>query len=83
MWVALQTIFHGRVIRVAHLLDSVIPKINGYFTNAQLVRVNVGWRPTTQDTQPLLGNMLIENLILETGTNLLKNYTEWIRAERN
>ena len=25
-----------------------------------------GWRPTTQDTQPLLGKMSIKQLILET-----------------
>ena len=60
--------FHGRVISVAHLLDSATKEINGYFADAQLVRINVGWRPTTQDTQPLLGKTSIDNLIVATGT---------------
>ena len=49
-------------------MDRAIQEINGHFFDAQLVRVNVGWRPTTQDTQPLLGKTSIENLIMATGT---------------
>ena len=60
--------FHGRVISVAHLLVSAIKEINGHFADAQLVGINVGWRPTTQDTQPLLGKTSIDNLIIATGT---------------
>ena len=51
--------FYGRVICVADLLDSAIQEIDGYFTDAELVRVDMGWCPTTQDTQPLLGKMSI------------------------
>ena len=54
------------MIIVAHLFDSAIQEIDGYFTDAQLVRVDVGWCPTTQDTQPLLRKMSIKKLILET-----------------
>ena len=56
------------MISVAHLFDSAIQEIDGYFTDAQLARVDVGWCPTTQDTQPLLGKMSIKKLILETRT---------------
>jgi len=67
-FLAPEPFFHGRAISVAHLLNSAIHEINGHFSDAQLVRVNVGWRPTTQDTQPLLGKTSIENLIIATGT---------------
>ena len=38
---------------------AAIQEIDGYFTDAELVRVDMGWCPTTQDTQPLLGKMSI------------------------
>ncbi len=60
--------FNGRVVSVAHLLESAIHEINMNFYDAQLVRVNVGWRPTTQDTYPLLGRTSIANLVVATGT---------------
>lgn len=60
--------FNGRVVSVAHLLDSAIREINANFYDAQLIRVNVGWRPTTQDTYPLLGQTSITNLVVATGT---------------
>ena len=61
-----KTFFYGRVISVAHLFDSAIQEIDGDFTDAQLVRVDMGWCPTTQDTQSLVGKMSIKKLILET-----------------
>jgi glycine/D-amino acid oxidase-like deaminating enzyme len=60
--------FNGRVASVAHLLESSIQEINLNFFDAQLIRVNVGWRPTTQDTYPLLGPTSIDNLVVATGT---------------
>lgn len=60
--------FHGRVVSVAHLLENAIHEINANFYDAQLIRVNVGWRPTTQDTYPLLGRTSINNLVIATGT---------------
>jgi glycine oxidase len=60
--------FHARAGSVGHLLESAINEINENFFDAQLVRVNVGWRPTTQDTYPLLGKTSIGNLIIATGT---------------
>lgn len=60
--------FNGRVVSVAHLLESSIREINANFYDAQLIRVNVGWRPTSQDTYPLLGGTSINNLFIATGT---------------
>lgn len=59
---------NGRVVSVAHLLESAMNEINGHFYDAQLMRVNVGWRPTAQDTYPLLGKTSIGNLVIATGT---------------
>ncbi|NVK33320.1 MAG: FAD-dependent oxidoreductase [Rhodobacteraceae bacterium] len=60
--------YHGRVISIAHLLESATKEINANFADAQLVRVNVGWRPTSQDVYPLLGGTSIANLFVTTGT---------------
>ena len=63
-----EPVYNGRVVSVAHLLDSAINEINGHFFDAQLIRVNLGWRPTTQDTYPLLGKTSVGNLVIATGT---------------
>ncbi|WP_417815448.1 NAD(P)/FAD-dependent oxidoreductase [Thalassospira alkalitolerans] len=61
-------VYNGRLISIEHLMNSAIEEINGYFYNAQMIRCNVGWRPTTQDMYPLLGRTSIENLYCATGT---------------
>lgn len=61
-------VYHGRLISIEHLMKSAVEEVNGYFYNAQLVRTNVGWRPTTQDTYPLIGRTSITNLTIATGT---------------
>jgi glycine/D-amino acid oxidase-like deaminating enzyme len=63
-----EPVLNARVVSVAHLLESAMREINAHFYDAQLVRVNVGWRPTTQDTYPLLGKTSIPNLAIATGT---------------
>jgi glycine/D-amino acid oxidase-like deaminating enzyme len=63
-----EPVFNARVVSVAHLLESSMTEINGHFYDAQLIRVNLGWRPTTQDTYPLLGRTSIANLVIATGT---------------
>jgi len=59
---------HGRLTSVASLMTAAIEQINANFYRADLVRVNVGWRPTSQDTYPLVGPTSISNLIVATGT---------------
>lgn len=59
---------HGRVGSVEALLKASMEQINRHFYRASLVRVNVGWRPTSQDTYPLLGRSSLPNLLIATGT---------------
>ena len=61
-------IHFGRVGSVESLLKGAMEQINTNFYRAELVRVNVGWRPTSQDTYPLLGKTSLNNLIVATGT---------------
>jgi len=59
---------NGRIGSVEALLRAAIEQINFNFYRAELIRVNVGWRPTSQDTYPLIGRTSIDNLIVATGT---------------
>lgn len=63
-----EPIHYGRLVSIEHLMKSAIQEINGYFYNAQLVRTNVGWRPTSQDIYPLIGRTSLNNLTIATGT---------------
>ncbi len=58
----------GRLTSVETLLKGAMEQINTNFYRADLVRVNVGWRPTSVDTYPLLGRTSIANLIIASGT---------------
>jgi glycine oxidase len=58
----------GRLTSVESLMRGGIEQLNANFYRADLVRVNVGWRPTSQDTYPLLGRSSISNLFVATGT---------------
>ena len=57
-----------RLASVESLSRAAMEQINAGFYCAELVRVNVGWRPTSQDTFPLVGPTSIPNLIIATGT---------------
>lgn len=59
---------HGRLTSVESLSRAAIEQINFNFYRASLVRVNVGWRPTSLDTYPILGRTSIDNLIVASGT---------------
>lgn len=58
----------GRLTSIEGLTKAAMEQINTNFYRADLVRVNVGWRPTSQDTYPLLGKTSIDNLVIATGT---------------
>jgi hypothetical protein len=49
-------------------MRGAMEQINSNFYRAELIRVNIGWRPSTQDTYPLLGKTSISNLIVASGT---------------
>lgn len=59
---------HGRLTSIHNLVESAMEQINSDYYRAQLVKVNVGWRPTSEDTLPLIGKTSIENLLVATGT---------------
>ena len=59
---------HVRITSVHTLLDAAMTQLNTDYYRAQLVKVNVGWRPTSEDTIPLLGQTTIKNLVVATGT---------------
>ncbi len=61
-------LFHGRVSSIQHLLQSAVEEINGNFYAAEVIRTNVGARPITQDTFPLIGQTSLSNLFISTGT---------------
>ena len=43
-------------------------QVNTNFYRGGIVRTNIGWRPVSQDSYPLLGRTSIQNLIIATGT---------------
>lgn len=59
---------YGRLTSVSSLMEAAMAQINSDFYRADLIRVNVGWRPTSQDTYPLVGKTSIANLVIATGT---------------
>jgi glycine oxidase len=59
---------YGRLTSVEGLVRGAIEQINSNFYRADFIRANVGWRPTSQDTYPLMGKTSISNLVIVTGT---------------
>lgn len=50
------------------LLKAAMEQINTDYYRAEIVKINLGWRPTSADTVPLLGKTSISNLLVATGT---------------
>jgi glycine oxidase len=59
---------YGRLTSVESLMRGAIEQINHNFYRADMIRVNVGWRPTSQDSLPLIGGTRLSNLVVATGT---------------
>lgn len=59
---------YGRLKSIEYLMKGSIQELNSGFDRADFVRANVGWRPISQDTFPLVGKTSIDNLIVATGT---------------
>jgi len=59
---------HARLASIENLSRGAIEQIQAGWHSSELVRVNVGWRPTSQDTFPLVGPCSISNLVIATGT---------------
>ncbi|MDE3059660.1 MAG: FAD-dependent oxidoreductase [Pseudomonadota bacterium] len=58
----------ARLTSVFTLLKSAMEQINADYYRARLLRVNVGWRPTSSDTLPLIGPTSVAGLLIATGT---------------
>lgn len=50
------------------MLKSAMEQINTDYYRAELVKINLGWRPTSADTVPLIGKTSLSNLLVATGT---------------
>jgi glycine oxidase len=59
---------HGRLTSIEGLLSGAISQFNANYYRADLIRVNVGARPTSQDSYPLIGGTAISNLYIVSGT---------------
>jgi glycine oxidase len=59
---------HGQAGSAYTLLKSAMDQINTRFSRANLINVNVGWRPTTSDTYPLFGATSLRKLWILGGT---------------
>jgi glycine/D-amino acid oxidase-like deaminating enzyme len=57
-----------RLTSIHSLLESAMEQLNSDYYRSQLVKVNTGWRPTSEDTLPLLGKTSLANLFVATGT---------------
>ncbi|MDB5389821.1 MAG: dependent oxidoreductase [Planctomycetaceae bacterium] len=57
-----------RIASIHTLLAAAMEQINSDYYRSQLIKVNTGWRPTSEDTLPLLGSTSVENLLVATGT---------------
>ena len=53
----------SRISGIETLMRNAINEINNTFYAATLIKTNVGWRPTTQDTF-LLGKSSLDNLFI-------------------
>lgn len=59
---------HPRATSIANLLNGAIEQVNAEYYRSQVVKVNIGWRPTSEDTVPLIGSTSLRNLWIATGT---------------
>ncbi len=59
---------YGILTSIESLLKASMEQINTSFYNSEFIGTKVGWRPTSQDTYPLIGRTSISNLIVATGT---------------
>lgn len=57
-----------RITSAYNLLKSSMEQLNTNYYRSQLVKINVGWRPVSEDTIPMIGSTSISNLYIATGT---------------
>jgi glycine oxidase len=57
-----------RVGSVQGLLNGAMEQINSNFFRAEITEINLGFRPVSADTYPVIGQTSIPNLVVATGT---------------
>ncbi len=57
-----------KLTSILTLLEAAIDQINTNFYRAELHSVQLGWRPTSSDTLPMVGACAIANMFVATGT---------------
>ncbi|MDK2064884.1 NAD(P)/FAD-dependent oxidoreductase [Aliarcobacter butzleri] len=68
-YIADYPLHNGMLTSIESLLKAAMEQINSSFYNAGFIGTKVGWRPTTQDTYPLIGKVSkYDNLFIATGT---------------
>ncbi|WP_010325266.1 NAD(P)/FAD-dependent oxidoreductase [Marinobacterium stanieri] len=67
-YVADYALDYPRIGSLESLMKGTMEQLNRDFYNAELVNTRVGWRPTSEDTYPVLGKLSIENLVVASGT---------------
>jgi glycine oxidase len=60
--------FHPRLTSIEAILRAAMEQLNTSYYKSQLIKTNVGFRPTTADTFPLVGPTSVKGLYLATGT---------------
>lgn len=60
--------YHARLESVRNILQSAMEQLNTHYYRSQIVKINIGWRPTSADTVPLIGKTSVPNLFIATGT---------------
>lgn len=59
---------YARLTSIEALLRAAMEQLNTNYYKSQLLGVNIGYRPTSADTYPLMGKTSLEGLYLMTGT---------------
>ena len=60
--------FHPRITSVEALLRAAMEQLNTGYYKSQLVKMNIGFRPTSADTYPIMGATSVPGLFIASGT---------------
>lgn len=61
-------VFKPRIVEVQSLLENIKNQINSKMYKSELEKINIGWRPTSADTYPILGPTSLKGLYIASGT---------------
>jgi len=68
-YVSHKPVYNARVNNIRSIFKNAVSEINTRFDKAEVVKINLGWRPVSADTYPLIGySEQYINMIVCTGT---------------